>query len=171
MTLSLLFRIVTVSSLLCIVGCTTCDKSEPCERADYALEPRGLLQGIAGVAYEESDVVSNGCRDCQYQSYLFHLWRFDSEPSMAVVTATLADETPPDQSLRVDEQYAHPLESAHYLYCTETMPRSCAVLDLSEEVVWTVHLRGGFSVPSPNLKIFRPDGSLDENLPFLYPES
>ncbi len=151
-----------------MLGCTVCDREEPCERADYPLESRGLFRGIAGVAYNESDVIRNGCRECEYTSYSFHLWRFVSEPTDEQIRSTIANE-PPDESLRIDDQYAYPLESAYYLICTRGAQRSCALLDVREEVVWTVHFHGGFAVPSPSLRIFRPDGRLDEELPFVFP--
>lgn len=150
-------------------ACDTCDSEEACEVSDFPLRTLGLTQGVAGVAYSSSDVVSNGCRDCQFESYPFILWQFDTDPTNPDVISETLDADDPDQSLTAIEQYALELESAHYLICTDTMPKSCAVFELQDGEIWTVHLRGGYAVPSPNLKVIRPDETLDEDLPFLYP--
>lgn len=155
--------------LIVTAGCNTCDEEEPCERADYPLNPVGITTGVAGVAYYQSDVISDGCRDCSYETYTFSLWKFESDPTNPDIIDQTLSEDDPDEVLQVDSEYGYPLDPAFYMMCTITMPRSCAVFEIAEGQLWTVHLQGGYASPSVQLKVFGPDEQPKPNLPFVYP--
>ena len=161
--------LVATGLFLSAVGC--CRDEEPCERGDSAASSLIVRQGIAGVSYYMSDVISDGCRSCNYVPETLYLWSFDEDPRASGEAArVLMEEQPADQTLSIESFYERGLESAFHLLCTEDDYRSvysCVIIDLGPNELWTVHVIHSFGGGA--IRTFLPSGDETRELYFMPP--
>ncbi len=95
-----------------------CAEDCPREACDRLAEPANasIPQGIAGVVAYETDVVENGCQECEFASSNLAIWREDALFDDALIAATKLRAA--EQNIIVDARYEKELVPGNYLVCT-----------------------------------------------------
>jgi len=147
---------IVLAGTAAAVACQAACDREGCEEGARPVDDASIEQGIAGVAFSESDVVANGCQECTLSQGTIHVWAaagpIESEADAAAVLAG----GEPEHTVSIDERYELALEPGHWLVCvgSEDEARTCAALALARGDVFTVHARFVFGPAS--LVVFEP---------------
>jgi hypothetical protein len=132
-----------------------CDRTG-CEAGAQPFEGASIEQGIAGVAFSESDVVANGCNECTLSQGRIRVWASTNPIETDAEAATLVGGAEPDQTVTIHEHYELALAPGHWLVCVgaEEEHRTCAALSITAGDLFTVHAH--FVYGPASLVVFDP---------------
>jgi hypothetical protein len=136
------------------IGCVMACDREGCAAGDHPATDVEIGQGLAGVAFSESDVVANGCQTCTLSQGTLQVWASAQPIETRDQALALAAGAAADETVDIDERYELALDPGHWLACVGSSDLACAAIDLAADDVVSVHAR--FVYGPPGIVVFEP---------------
>lgn len=158
---TMMHRLAIALTIFGMLGLPVLSCQPPCDRAGceagaQPFEGASIEQGIAGVAFSESDVVANGCNACTLSQGRIQVWASTDPIETDAEAETLVGASEPDETVTIDEHYELALAPGHWLVCVgaEGEHRACAAVTITAGEVFTVHAH--FVYGPASLVVFDP---------------
>lgn len=129
--------LTALAIMIAVTSCGFLCNDYACHVAGRPATASSIPSGIVGVVASASDVISNGCGECEFSSTTIGIWSTPTVISDETDAEALIASRPPDITVNANRRYEQALAPGDYLVCSTWV---CMPLSLGANEVFTVNV-------------------------------